>query len=99
MRRRLISRRGQREGRALDQARDEARDEMDMLIGVAAGELLQWAWLAGHLAEWLTDPAGPVVADHTQRYPLGPARDKHAWMLDHISERIGALLDGDRGQP
>jgi hypothetical protein len=74
-------------------------DELDALIGVSAGELLEWAWLAGQLAEWLTCPARAVAADHTQRYPHGPTLNQQAWMLHHINERIGALLDGDRGQP
>jgi len=74
-------------------------DEVDQLIPVAAGELLEWAWLAGQLAQWLTCPPGPVAADHAERHPLGPSLQAQVWMLEHISERIGALLDGDRGQP
>jgi hypothetical protein len=74
-------------------------DDPDLLIGVPAGELLDWAWLAGQLAEWLTCPDRATTADHTRRLPDGPTLPKQAWMLHHISERIGALLDGDRGQP
>jgi len=74
-------------------------EEWDALVPVAAGELLEWAWLAGELAEWLTSPARVVAADHARRYPLGPTLNQQSWMLQHINERIGALLDGDRGQP
>jgi hypothetical protein len=69
------------------------------LIGVATAELLEWAWLAAALAEWLTCPAQAVRADHAQHYPLGPTLNQQAWTLHHINERIAALLDGDRGQP
>lgn len=73
--------------------------EPDALIGVPAAELLEWGWLAAGLAEWLTCPARTVIADHTARHPHGPTLTAQAWMLAHISDRIGALLDGDRGQP
>lgn len=71
----------------------------DALVGVAAGELLEWGWLAAQLAQWLTDPAPATTADHQARFPHGPTLPSTAWMLHHLSERIGALLDGDRGQP
>lgn len=88
-------------------------DDPDQLIGVAAGELLEWGWLIGALADWLTDDwlaetpdptradtgADAVAADEFSRYFAGhPTRERAAWMLDHIAERIGGLLDGDRGQ-
>jgi hypothetical protein len=86
---------------------DEARcqvglngyDDPDLQIGVAAGELLEWAWLNGQLAAWLADPGQSTRRDHADRFPHGPDLPTTAWMLEHISERIAALLDGDRGQP
>jgi hypothetical protein len=74
-------------------------DDPDLQIGVAAGELLEWAWLTGQLAHWLADPAEATRLDHAHRFPHGPDLPATAWMLEHISERIAALLDGDRGQP
>lgn len=74
-------------------------DDPDLLIGVAAGELLEWAWLAGELAEWLINAADTTAHDHAHRFPHGPDLARTAWMLEQISERIAALLDDDRGQP
>ena len=74
-------------------------DDPDLLIGVPAGELLEWAWLAGQLSEWLVNAADTTRHDHTHRFPHGPDVPRTAWMLEQISERIGGLLDGDRGQP
>ena len=74
-------------------------DELDAVIVVATGELLQWGWLAGQLADWISDLAPASAADYRQRFPHGPSAGQAGWMLEHISERIGALLDGDRGQP
>jgi hypothetical protein len=47
----------------------------------------------------LTHPARPVAADHATRHPHGPTLGQQAWTLAHISNRIGALLDGNQGQP
>jgi len=74
-------------------------DAPDTLIGVAAAELLEWGWLAAGLAEWLTHPARPVAADHATRHPHGPTLSQQAWTLAHVSNRIGALLDGNQGRP
>ena len=79
--------------------RHDVDTDVDAVVEVAAGELLDWAWLTADLAEWLTCPARPVTLDHTEHHPHGPTLNQQAWMLHHISERIAALLDGDRGQP
>jgi len=79
-------------------------DEPDQLIGVAAGELLEWGWLIGALADWLADApdstgADAVATEFTRYFAGHPTRDQAVWMGQHIAERIAALLDGDRGQP
>jgi hypothetical protein len=71
-------------------------DDPDALIGVTAAELLKWGWLAAGLAQWLTCPTHQVAADHATHHPHGPTLTQQAWMLAHISNRIGALLDGDQ---
>jgi hypothetical protein len=63
-------------------------DDPDQLIGVVAGELLEWGWLVGALADWLTHAGAATAADY----------DEH-FAGHHIAERIGGLLDGDRGRP
>jgi hypothetical protein len=74
-------------------------DDPDQLVGVAAGELFEWAWLAAELADWL-DHADPATRAHFEQFFDGLRRiDKVALFLSMISERIAALLDGDRGQP
>ena len=74
-------------------------DDPDQLVGVAAGELLEWGWLVGALADWLAHPGAGGAADYDTHFAGHPTREATAWMLDHIAERIGGLLDGDRGQP
>jgi hypothetical protein len=79
-------------------------DEPDQLIGVPAGELLEWGWLIGALADWLADApdstgADAVATEFTRHFAGHPTRHDATWMLNHIAERIGGLLDGDRGQP
>jgi hypothetical protein len=79
-------------------------DEPDQLIGVAAGELLEWGWLIGALADWLADApdstgADAVATEFTRHFAGHPTREQAAWMGQHIAERIAALLDGDRGRP
>lgn len=79
-------------------------DDPDQLIGVAAGELLEWGWLIGALADWLAEApdhtGADAVATEFNRYFAGhPTREQAAWMCEQIAERIGGLLDGDRGQP
>ena len=79
-------------------------DEPDQLIGVPAGELLEWGWLIGALADWLADApdstgADAVATEFTRHFAGHPTREQAAWMGQHIAERIAALLDGDRGQP
>ena len=74
-------------------------DDPDQLIGVAAGELLEWGWLVGALADWLAHAPTSPAADYDEHFAGHPTREAAAWMLEHIAERIGGLLDGDRGQP
>ena len=74
-------------------------DDPDQLIGVAAGELLEWGWLVGALADWLAHPGAGTAADYDEHFAGHPTREAAAWMLEHIAERIGGLLDGDRGRP
>jgi hypothetical protein len=77
----------------------EGVDDPDALVGVAAGELFDWAWLTAELADWLAHPE-PATRDDLTRHFLGTrSPDKVAVFLTQISERIAALLDGDRGQP
>ena len=74
-------------------------DDPDQLVGVAAGELFEWGWLAAELADWL-DHAGPDARADFDRFFAGVRTlDKAAVFLAQISERIGGLLDGDRGRP
>jgi hypothetical protein len=63
--------------------------------GIASAELLQWAHLTAHLAEWITGAARVVAADHQQRYPHGPTLLDHAWALHDINQRILTLLHQD----
>ena len=44
-----------RSSRARERFTTLGADEPDQLIGVAAGELLEWGWLIGALADWLAD--------------------------------------------
>lgn len=79
-------------------------DDPDQLVGVAAGELLEWGRLIGALDDWLAQApassrADAVAAEFTRRFAGHPTRDQAAWMGERIAERIGALLDGDRGRP
>jgi hypothetical protein len=96
-----------RSSRARERLTTLGADEPDQLIGVAAGELLEWGWLIGALADWLADApdstdstgADAVAAEFTRHFAGHPTRDQAVWMGRHIAERIAALLDGDRGQP
>jgi hypothetical protein len=77
----------------------EPADDPDQLLGVAAGELFDWAWLVLELADWLDHAAQTTQQDFHRffnglRSPLSTAS-----LLTAIGERIAALLDGDRGQP
>jgi hypothetical protein len=86
-------------GRARERFTTLGADEPDQLIGGAAGELLEWGWLIGALADWLAHACAGTAADYDEHFAAHPTREAAAWMLDHIAERIAALLDGDRGQP
>jgi hypothetical protein len=74
-------------------------DDPDQLVGVPAGELFDWAWLAGELADWLTHAEAATRADFRRHFDDLRDPDKTALFLTMISERIAALLDGDQGQP
>ena len=78
----------------------DGADDPDQLVGVAAGELFEWAWLIGELADWL---AGRRRAHPRRLRPvlrrLPHAATRPRGSPAHIAERIAALLDGDRGQP
>lgn len=94
-------------GRARERFTTLGAEGPDQLIGVPAGELLEWGWLIGALADWLADAPGSTGADadgavateFTRHFAGHPTRHDATWMLNHIAERIGGLLDGDRGQP
>jgi hypothetical protein len=74
-------------------------DDPDQLLGVPAGELFDWAWLAGELADWLNRAEAATRADSGRHFDGLGETDKTALFLSCISERTAALLDGDRGQP
>lgn len=74
-------------------------DDPDALVGVAAGELFEWAWLAAELAEWLAHAPAVTRAEFTHHFHGLRSPEKVAVFLAQVSERIAALLDADRGQP
>jgi hypothetical protein len=74
-------------------------DDPDQLVGVAAGELFEWAWLAAELADWLDHAAKTTKHDFHRFFDGLRHPDQAAYFLTHISERITALLAGNRGQP
>lgn len=80
---------------ALIMLNTDGTDDPDQLVGVAAGELVEWAWLIGELAGWLEDADEHTRADFDRFFGGYRTADKTAW----FAERIAALLDGDRGQP
>lgn len=77
----------------------EATDDPDQLLGVAAGELFEWAWLIADLASWLEDADEHTRADFDRYFAGRASLDKTARFAAQLGERIAALLDGDRGQP
>ncbi len=74
-------------------------DDPDQLVAVPAGELDEWAWLADRLHAWLTHAADTTTYDLRRFFPIGPTPEQILTALEHTGHRIGALLDGDRGQP
>jgi hypothetical protein len=74
-------------------------DDPDTLVGVAAGELFEWAWLTAELADWLEHADEAARADFQRHFSDLRSPEKTAVFLAQISERIAALLDADRGQP
>jgi hypothetical protein len=77
----------------------EGADRPDRLVGIAAGELLEWGWLTAELADWLAHADPATRANFDRFFSELRSTDKTALFLAMISERIGNLLDGDRGQP
>ena len=53
----------------------------------------------GALADWLAHPGAATATAYDKHFAGHPTREAAAWMLDHIADRIGGLLDDDRGQP
>ena len=84
---------------ALIMLNTDGADDPDQLVGVAAGELFEWAWLIGELAGWLEDADEHTRADFDRFFGGYRTADKTAWFAARIAARIAALLDGDRGQP
>lgn len=74
-------------------------DDPGQLVGVPAGELTDWAWLAAELVSWLKTAPETTKQDFHHFFDHLRSPDKTAVFLEQISERIAALLDGDRGQP
>jgi hypothetical protein len=78
---------------------DQPAEDPDQLVGVAAGELFDWAWLAADLADWLDHAADTTRLDFTHHFDGLRSPEKTAYFLAQLSERLAALLDADRGQP
>jgi hypothetical protein len=74
-------------------------DDPDQLVGVAAAELCEWGWLAAELADWLDHADHATRADFEEFFGGHRTPAKTGWLLAQIGDRIGGLLDGDRGQP
>lgn len=69
------------------------------LVAVAAGELHEWAWLVGQLADWLATAAQTTTVDLNRHFGGSPTHRRALWALHHVAERIDTLLTSDRGQP
>ena len=74
-------------------------DATEGLVTVAAGELQEWAWLAGQLADWLATTTDTTALDFNRRFGGSPTHQTALWALNHVAKRITTLLDGDRSQP
>lgn len=74
-------------------------EDPEALIPVAAGELFEWSWLTGELADWLDRAAGTTRFDFTRYFDGQGDADVTAASLAHIRARIGTLLGADRSQP
>ena len=77
----------------------ERAEDPDQLVAVAAGELLEWGWLSAELADWLDHADRATRTDFDRFFGGFRDTDRVALFLAMISERIGNLLDADRGQP
>jgi hypothetical protein len=71
-------------------------DATEGLVAVAAGELHEWAWLVGQLGDWLATTAETTAVDFNRRFGGSPTHRGAVWALEHVAQRIGALLNGDR---
>lgn len=71
----------------------------DIMVGMPAGELFEWGWLAAELADWLDHAAEATQRDHAHFFDHLRSTHNTAYVLAHIADRIGMLLDGEQGQP
>lgn len=74
-------------------------EDPDALIPVGAGELFEWSWLVGELADWLDQAADTTRFDFTRHFDQTRTPDRTAAFLAQIRARVGVLLDADGGQP
>jgi hypothetical protein len=77
----------------------QGADDPDRLVGVSAGELLEWAWLTIQISDWLAHAGSATRLDFARHFDGTRDPDKTTVFLEQIGERMAALLDGDRGQP
>jgi hypothetical protein len=76
----------------------DSPDDPDALVPVPAGELFEWAWLAAELADWLDHAVEATRTDFAHHFTELRSPHRTAVFLAQISQRIGSLLDTDRGQ-
>jgi hypothetical protein len=79
--------------------RDWGAEALDQLVSLPAAELFEWAWLTAQLGDWLHDAGEPIRREFHHRFGQFRGPEPTAAALTQISERIAALLDGDRRQP
>lgn len=77
----------------------DGAEDPDQMVAVPAGELFDWAWLTAELADWLTHATATTRHEFTRYFNNLRNTEQTADFLTQISERIAALLDGDREQP
>lgn len=74
------------------------RVHRDRVIEVDAGELDDWAWLLGHLHDWLSHTNKATIADYHRFDNPYDRFDQIVVTLENFSVRAGRLAHGDRGQ-
>ena len=57
----------------------DGADDPDQLVGVAAGELFEWGWLIGELADWLAGRRRAHPRDFDRFFGGNRTPDKTAW--------------------